>query len=193
MKRAFFFILAAVVAAASPAAAEEVVFETNHGEMIFFIDADAAPATAENFLQYARDGFFDGTIFHRVIPGFVIQGGGFTIPAGEGAAAMVQKPTREPIQNEAANGVKNKRYSLSMARTADPHSATSQFFINLQDNASLDYDPGAGNAGYAVFGFVSEGHAVVDAIAAVQTTAFGPFRDVPAAPVIVSAARVLEE
>lgn len=185
MKRVYFLLLSALLLA-NPALAAEVVFETNKGKMVFFIDTKKAPVSAENFLQYARDGFFDNTIFHRVIPNFVIQGGGF-LPT------MKPKPTRAPIQNESANGLKNKKYTLSMARTNDPHSATSQFFINLSDNAPLDPNPAQNNAGYAVFGFVSEGQEVVDAIAAVPTGNVGRYRDVPTEPIVVSKASVIGE
>ena len=128
-------------------------------------------------------GFFDGTIFHRVIPGFVIQGGGLT-------ADMQQKKTRAPIRNEADNGVKNRRGTLSMARTNDPHSATSQFFVNLVDNAFLD--PGRGGAGYAVFGCVTEGMAVIDAIAASKTGRKAGHDDVPVEPVVVVRASAVD-
>ena len=129
----------------------------------------------------SRDGFFDGLIFHRVIPGFVIQGGGFS-------PEMRQKETREPVVNEASNGLKNLKYTLSMARTNDPHSATSQFFINLKDNANLD--PSAKNPGYAVFGEVREGKETVDAIAAVATGNVGRLGDVPKEPVVILEAKV---
>src|SRR5690348_3731911 len=110
----------------------QVLLHTSEGDIALALDADNSPATVENFLQYVRDGHYDNTLFHRVIPGFMIQGGGFE-------PGMRQKPTRKPVANEAANGVKNTRYSVAMARTSDPHSATSQFFINLADNAFLDY------------------------------------------------------
>ena len=174
---------AAIVASgtASSAVAAEVAMRTNKGEMLIFVDEERAPKTAANFLQYVRDGFFDGLIFHRVIPGFVIQGGGFS-------PEMRQKETREPVVNEASNGLKNLKYTLSMARTNDPHSATSQFFINLKDNANLD--PSATNPGYAVFGEVREGKETVDAIAAVATGNVGPFGDVPKEPVVILEAKV---
>lgn len=168
------FLPSAVVAA-------EVEMHTGKGVMLVSVDEDRAPATAANFLQYVRDGFFDGLIFHRVIPGFVVQGGGFE-------PGMRKRPTRAPIRNEADNGLKNLKYTLSMARTNDPHSATSQFFINLADNGNLDYS--AANPGYAVFGEVISGREVVDAIAAVQTRTVGHFRDVPAPPVVIEKAVV---
>ena len=137
-----------------------VVMHTNLGDITIEVFEDDAPKSAANFLQYVRDGFYDGTIFHRVIPGFVIQGGGFT-------EDYQQKKTRDPIVNEADNGLKNDRGTLSMARTSDPNSATSQFFVNLTDNAPLN--PSRGNAGYAVFGKVTDGMDVVDKIAATPT------------------------
>ena len=142
-------------------------FETSLGSFTIELFDKEAPLSAQNFRDYVVAGFFDGTIFHRVIPGFVIQGGGFT-------ADMQQKKTRAPIRNEADNGVKNRRGTLSMARTNDPHSATSQFFVNLVDNAFLD--PGRGGAGYAVFGCVTEGMSVIDAIAASKTGRSGGSR-----------------
>ena len=155
-------------------------FETTLGDFTIELFDKEAPLSAQNFLDYAEAGHFDGTVFHRVIPGFVIQGGGMT-------AGMKQKPTRTPIRNEADNGLKNRRGTLSMARTNDPHSATSQFFVNLVDNAFLD--PGRGGAGYAVFGHVTDGMAVVDAIAKVQTGRKGGHDDVPLAPVVVKSAK----
>lgn len=157
--------------------AADVEFETSKGTIIIEVDEENAPISAANFLQYAEDGFYDGLIFHRVIPNFVIQGGGFT-------PNLKMRETRPPIRNEADNGLKNKRYSLSMARTNDPHSATSQFFINLQDNDFLNFQ--AGNPGYAVFGHVKEGMDVVDDIAAVATD-----NEVPKEAVIITQARVL--
>ena len=155
-------------------------FETSLGDFTIELFDQEAPLSAQNFLDYADAGHFDGTVFHRVIPGFVIQGGGMT-------ADMKQKPTRNPIKNEADNGLKNRRGTLSMARTNDPHSATSQFFVNLVDNAFLD--PGRGGAGYAVFGHVTEGMAVVDAIAKVKTGRKGMHDDVPLEPVFVQSAK----
>ncbi len=157
-----------------------VVFSTNYGDIKLEMMPEEAPLTVENFLQYVDDGFFDGTIFHRVIPGFVIQGGGFT-------AEMEQKATRDPIKNEADNGVKNLRGTLSMARTQVVDSATSQFFINLVDNAFLDN--GERDFGYAVFAKVVDGMDVVDKIAAVQTSDYGMHQNVPVEPVIVNSAK----
>ncbi len=157
-----------------------VTFSTSMGDIMIELLSEEAPVTTKNFLEYVDAGFFDGTIFHRVIPGFVIQGGGFT-------ADMNQKPTRAPIKNEADNGVKNSRGTLSMARTSDINSATSQFFINLKDNAFLDH--GTRDFGYAVFGRVVEGMDVVDKIAGVQTGNRGPHSDVPMEPVVTQTAR----
>ena len=160
-----------------------VRFETTLGEFTIDLFESDAPITVKNFLDYVDAGHFDGTVFHRVIPGFVVQGGGMT-------EDMRQKPTRTPIKNEAANGLKNRRGMLSMARTNDPDSATSQFFINLVDNAFLDPSPRNG-AGYAVFGCVTEGMSVVDAMAKVKTGRRGGHDDVPAEPIkVLSAKRV---
>jgi cyclophilin family peptidyl-prolyl cis-trans isomerase len=160
-----------------------VRFETTLGAFTIELFESDAPITVKNFLEYVDAGHFDGTVFHRVIPGFVVQGGGMT-------EDMRQKPTRSPISNEAANGLKNRRGMLSMARTNDPDSATSQFFINLVDNAFLDPSPRNG-AGYAVFGCVTEGMAVVDAMAKVKTGRRGQHDDVPVEPIkVVSAKRV---
>jgi cyclophilin family peptidyl-prolyl cis-trans isomerase len=159
-------------------------FETTMGSFTVELYEKEAPLSAKNFLDYVDSGHFDGTVFHRVIPGFVIQGGGLT-------ADMRQKQTRAPIRNEADNGLKNRRGTLSMARTNDPHSATSQFFVNLVDNAFLD--PGRGGAGYAVFGAVVEGMDVVDKIAAVKTGSKGGHQDVPVTPIEVTSARRVEK
>ena len=157
-----------------------VVFSTSLGDFTIELLEDDAPISAENFSQYVDDGFFDGTIFHRVIPDFMIQGGGFT-------ADMQQKPTRSPIKNEADNGLKNERGTLSMARTRDIHSATSQFFINVKSNALLDH--GSRDFGYAVFARVVEGMDVVDRIAAEKTGSRGGHQDVPVEPVTIHSAR----
>lgn len=175
-----------------PAAAEvkpptvsypKVVMHTSKGDIVIELYSDKAPKTVENFLAYTRAGHFEGTVFHRVIPGFVIQGGGYTADLG-------RKPTRAPIENEAKNGIKNTRGTLSMARTSDPNSATSQFFVNLVDNRGLDPNPAGDPHGYAVFGKVVEGMDVVDAIAKAPTTAKGGMRDVPVEPVVVTKAEV---
>jgi len=161
-----------------------VRFSTNLGDIDIELFADDAPISTQNFLSYVDEGFFDSTVFHRVIPGFVVQGGGMT-------ADMQQKRTRAPIRNEADNGIRNSRGTLSMARTNDINSATSQFFINLADNAFLDHKPG--NFGYAVFGRVVAGMDVVDRIAAVKTGRRGMHEDVPVDPVVVTEAKRMED
>jgi len=161
-----------------------VTFDTSHGNITIELDADKAPATVENFLNYVNDGFFDGTIFHRVIPNFMIQGGGFM-------PGMVQKQTSDPVKNEADNGLSNERGSIAMARTNDPHSATAQFFINHKDNAFLDHSaPTAQGWGYCVFGKVTDGMDVVDAIAAVSTGNNQGHGDVPLEDVVINNAKV---
>jgi cyclophilin family peptidyl-prolyl cis-trans isomerase len=160
-----------------------VRFETSLGAFTIDLFEKDAPVTVRNFLEYVDAGHFDGTVFHRVIPGFVVQGGGMT-------EDMQQKPTKAPIKNEADNGIKNRRGTLSMARTNDPHSATSQFFINLVDNAFLD--PGRGGAGYAVFGCVTEGMSVVDEMAKTKTGRRGMHDDVPVEPIKVTSAKRVE-
>ena len=157
-------------------------FETTLGEFTVELFEKEAPVTVANFLKYVDDGFFDKTIFHRVIPGFVIQGGGFT-------EDMSQKRTHPPIKNEADNGLKNARGTLSMARTNDINSATSQFFVNLKDNDALDHK--RGNFGYAVFGKVTKGMEVIDKIAAVETGRRKGHEDVPLEAVAVTSARRL--
>lgn len=159
-----------------------VTLQTTKGDIVLELDAEKAPKTTKNFLQYVKDGFYNGTIFHRVIPGFMIQGGGFTTD-------MVQKPTREPIDNEADNGLKNDVYTIAMARTQAPHSATAQFFINVANNSFLNHSaPTMQGWGYAVFGKVVKGQNVVDAIAGVPTTSHYPHQDVPVEPVIIKKA-----
>jgi cyclophilin family peptidyl-prolyl cis-trans isomerase len=155
-------------------------FETTLGNFTVELYDDKAPTSAENFLKYVDEGFFDGTVFHRIVPGFVIQGGGFT-------EDMTQKKNHPPIKNEADNGVKNTRGTLSMARTNDINSATSQFFVNLKDNDFLDHT--RGNFGYAVFGKVTEGMDVIDKIAAVKTGRRRGFEDVPLDPVVMTSVR----
>lgn len=153
-----------------------ITISTNHGDIVIELFDESAPVSCENFRQYAEDGFFDDTIFHRVIPNFMIQGGGFT-------ADMSQKQTREPIRNEANNGEKNLRGTLAMARTQVVDSATSQFFINLRDNGFLDH--GGRDFGYAVFGRVADGMDVVEAIAAVPTGNRSGHQDVPLDAVVI--------
>nr|WP_288119949.1 peptidylprolyl isomerase [Thiomonas sp.] len=156
-----------------------VELHTSKGVIRIELDAEKAPKSAANFLAYVKSGHFDGTVFHRVIDGFMIQGGGFD-------AGMKQKPTLAPIQNEADNGLKNKRYTLAMARTSDPHSATAQFFINVADNAFLDHPaPTPQGWGYAVFGHVVEGQDVVDQIKSVKTGNKGFHQDVPVEDVVI--------
>ncbi|MBN2137223.1 MAG: peptidyl-prolyl cis-trans isomerase [Sedimentisphaerales bacterium] len=162
-----------------------VKLETSMGDIVIELNEAAAPVTTKNFLAYVENGFYDGTIFHRVIRDFMIQGGGFT-------AQMSRKGTNRPIVNEASNGLRNDRGTISMARTNDPDSATSQFFINHKDNKSLDYVPN-GNPGYAVFGKVTAGMDVVDEIAAVQTTVRMRMRDVPVEPVVIKSAKVVSQ
>ena len=156
-----------------------VTIETSLGTMKAELYEDKAPATVANFLAYADEGFYDGTVFHRVIPGFMIQGGGFT-------PGMEQKPTKPPIKNEARNGLKNERGTLAMARTGVVDSATSQFFVNHKDNGFLDFTaPTAQGWGYAVFGKLTEGLDVLDKIAAVPTGRVGWYDDVPKSPVVI--------
>ncbi len=159
-------------------------FETTLGNFTIEFFEKEAPMSVENFLKYVSDEFFDGTIFHRIVPGFVIQGGGFT-------EDMSQKKNRAPIKNEADNGLKNTRGSLSMARTSDINSATSQFFVNLKDNDFLDHQ--RGNFGYAVFARVTEGMDVIDKIAAVKTGKRRGFDDVPAEAVVMTRVRKIDK
>lgn len=160
-----------------------VLFTTNHGQFTVELDAEKAPKTVENFLSYVNDGHYNGTIFHRVIAGFMIQGGGFE-------PGLKQKETKEPIENEAKNGLKNEPYTLAMARTSAPHSASAQFFINVKNNDFLDY-PGQDGWGYAVFGKVTSGTEVIDAIKGVKTGRSGMHSDVPVEDVIVEKAEVI--
>lgn len=163
-----------------------IILQTNLGDITLELDYEKAPKTAENFEQYVRDGFYDGVIFHRVINNFMIQGGGFE-------PGMVQKDTRAPIENEADNGLTNKKYTIAMARTMDPHSASAQFFINVADNNFLDHSAKTMEGwGYAVFGKVVEGEDVVDKIKGVSTTIRAGHQDVPVEDVIINAATVSE-
>ncbi|WP_026279534.1 MULTISPECIES: peptidylprolyl isomerase [Thioalkalivibrio] len=164
----------------------KVALETTHGRIVLQLDAEAAPETVANFLQYVDDGFYDGTLFHRVIPGFMVQGGGMD-------KDMRQKPTRDPIRNEADNGLKNKVGAVSMARTQDPHSATAQFFVNVNDNDFLNHTaPNPQGWGYTVFGEVVEGMDVVRTIEGVPTGRSGMHQDVPQEPVVLESARRAE-
>jgi peptidyl-prolyl cis-trans isomerase A (cyclophilin A)/peptidyl-prolyl cis-trans isomerase B (cyclophilin B) len=165
-------------AAANPA--PTVLIKTSAGEIVVELDPAKAPKTVDNFLQYVKAGFYNGTVFHRVIRGFMIQGGGYT-PQGS------EKSTRGPIEIESSNGLKNRRYAIAMARTADPNSATAQFFINTKDNRFLDY-PGQDGFGYAVFGKVIKGSEVVDQIEAVDTDR----SDKPIKPVIIESATLID-
>lgn len=183
----------AVLAAVVPGNAEEtakgnpkVVLDTSKGEIVIELFADKAPETVQNFLAYVDAKFYDGTIFHRVIPNFMIQGGGFS-------ADMNQKSTNDPIENEADNGLKNLRGTIAMARTGDPHSATGQFFINNVDNDFLNFKSKTPQGwGYAVFGKVVEGIEVVDAISAVKTKTEGMYQDVPAEAVVINSVKRLK-
>ena len=183
---------AAKTAEAAPAvagmAAKHVVVHTSQGDITLELFADKAPKTVDNFLQYVSSGFYAGTIFHRVIPGFMIQGGGFT-------KDLELKRTRAPIHNEANNGLSNLKYTVAMARTADPHSGAAQFFINLVDNKRLDYtgDTNTLTWGYCVFGKVTKGQDVVDKIAAAPTGPSGPLQsDVPTTPITIDKVEVVE-
>jgi peptidyl-prolyl cis-trans isomerase B (cyclophilin B) len=183
-----FLPLLVTIAATSTAAeqAPRVRLETTLGNIVLELDAQRAPVTVENFLGYVKDGFYDGTIFHRVIGNFMIQGGGYT-------ADFSRKETRPPINNEADNGLKNVRGSVSMARTRDPHSASSQFFINVVDNAFLDHkSPDARGWGYAVFGHVAEGMDVVDKIRDQATGVQAGFKDVPKKTITITKAVIVE-
>ncbi len=160
-----------------------VILTTNHGNITIELDAEKAPKTVENFLAYVNSSHYAGTIFHRVIDGFMVQGGGFE-------PGMKQKPTNAPVENEAKNGLKNGMYTLAMARTSDPHSASAQFFINVNDNSFLDY-PGQDGWGYCVFGKVTDGTDVVDKIKSVKTTRSGMFADVPVEDVVIEKAEVV--
>ncbi len=179
------FCAAAVLASLSNMAsaagtAPKVSIKTSLGEIIFEVYPDKAPKTVENFLAYVKSGFYNGTIFHRVINGFMVQGGGYD-------QSMKEKPTNAPIQNEAKNGLKNRAFTIAMARTPDPHSASAQFFINANDNAFLDY-PGQDGWGYAVFGKVLSGKEVIQKIQTVETDK----RDKPKANVIIESATLID-
>ncbi|WP_020681385.1 peptidylprolyl isomerase [Marinobacterium rhizophilum] len=163
-----------------------IILSTNHGDISIELDYEKAPKTAANFEQYVREGFYDGVIFHRVIDGFMLQGGGFT-------PGMKQKETRATIENEADNGLKNLTGTLAMARTMDPHSASAQFFINVKDNSFLDHTAKTTQGwGYAVFGKVVDGMDVVNKIKGVKTTSRAGHQDVPAEDVIIESARITE-
>ena len=180
--------LGGAVVAATPAALDptpHVALKTNMGEIVLELNQEKAPKSVANFLQYVKSGYYKGTIFHRVIDGFMIQGGGFD-------KNMKQKATRAPIQNEAQNGLQNVTYSIAMARTGDPHSATAQFFINVSNNGALDY-PGRDGFGYTVFGKVVSGMEVVDKIKAVPVADKGPHQNVPVTPIVIESATLLKQ
>ena len=184
--RHFFLTLSTGLIVSSAAiAAPTVEMQTNMGTVIIELDSEKAPKTVQNFLQYAKEGFYNGTIFHRVINGFMIQGGGFS-------KEMSEKPTASPIPNEGKNGLKNLRGTIAMARRPDPNSATAQFFINHKDNASLDY-PSQDGWGYAVFGRVTQGLEVVDKIAKVPTGNLGMHQNVPTEPVLIQSVKVISD
>jgi cyclophilin family peptidyl-prolyl cis-trans isomerase len=191
MKRPVLALAAALISTAlcAPVKATDAnptaIIHTSLGDIQVELFADKAPLSVENFINYANSGFFDGTIFHRVISHFMIQGGGFTVD-------MEKKATREAIANEAANGLSNTRGTLAMARTNHPHSATAQWFINVQDNPNLDHTGNANSRtwGYAVFGKVTQGMEVVDEIRFVETGQVGPYSDVPVTPVVIESVEI---
>ncbi|SNS59740.1 peptidyl-prolyl cis-trans isomerase A (cyclophilin A)/peptidyl-prolyl cis-trans isomerase B (cyclophilin B) [Noviherbaspirillum humi] len=176
--------LAGMLGSVQAADQPQVAFKTNMGEIVVELYPEKAPKSVANFLQYVKNGQYNGTIFHRVIDGFMIQGGGFD-------KDMRQKPTGEPVENEAKNGLKNEAMTLAMARTSMPHSATAQFFINLKDNRFLDY-PGQDGWGYAVFGKVVKGSEIVNKIAKVETGRSGMHQNVPVTPVVIESATLLK-
>ncbi len=169
-------------AIAAPAATTRVLLTTSEGNIELALDNQKAPVSVKNFVEYVNSGFYNGTTFHRVIPGFMVQAGGFV-------DEMKQKATNPPIKNEADNGLRNLRGTIAMARTAEKDSATSQFFINIADNAFLDH--GQRDFGYAVFGKVVKGMDVADKISQVQTTNVGPYQNVPSKPIVIKSAKVL--
>lgn len=173
----------AAPATTAQAANPRVALKTSMGEIVLELNADKAPKSVANFLEYVKSGHYAGTIFHRVMDNFMIQGGGFD-------KDMTQKPTREPIENEAKNGLKNDAYTIAMARTSAPHSASAQFFINVKNNSFLDY-PGQDGWGYCVFGKVTEGTDVVDKIKAVKTSRGGMHADVPVENVVIEKAEIV--
>ena len=178
-------LLFSCAAISAMAANPQVEMKTNQGTIVLELDAAKAPVTVANFVQYVKEGFYNGTIFHRVIDGFMIQGGGFE-------PGMKEKSTHSPIQNEAKNGLKNATGTIAMARTNNPNSATAQFFINLVDNRMLDY-PNPDGAGYAVFGKVTQGMEVVQKIAKVRTGNVNYFQNVPQTPIVIESVTLLPE
>jgi cyclophilin family peptidyl-prolyl cis-trans isomerase len=190
LQLAFFALLATSLFVQNLSAADNptALIHTSMGDITLELDAEKAPVSVENFINYAKSGFYDGTIFHRVISHFMIQGGGFT-------PDMKKKSTGEPIANEAGNGLSNIRGTVAMARTNDPHSATAQFFINTQDNANLDYTGGTNSRtwGYAVFARVTAGMNVVEEIRFVETAKSPPYSDVPKVPVVIESIKIISE
>lgn len=184
-KRAGCILATLVLSTVTAFAAPTVELQTSMGNIVLELNAEKAPKSVSNFMQYAKKGFYSGTVFHRVIPGFMIQGGGFD-------EKMSQKPTEAPIENEAKNGLRNLRGTIAMARRGDPHSATAQFFINHKDNDNLDH-PSFDGWGYAVFGKVTQGMDVVDKIAEVPTANFGPHQNVPRTPVVIKTVKIISE
>jgi cyclophilin family peptidyl-prolyl cis-trans isomerase len=186
MLRLFALLLALLITPAALAANPKVELKTSLGAVVIELYPENAPKTVENFVQYVKGGFYDGTIFHRVIPGFMAQGGGFT-------PNFQQKPARPAIRNEAGNGLRNAIGTVAMARTADPHSATAQFFINVADNDFLDFkSPDEKGYGYTVFGRVTSGMDVVQKMIQVPTASAGPHQNVPRQPIIIERARLVE-
>jgi cyclophilin family peptidyl-prolyl cis-trans isomerase len=186
MIRIFALLIALAVAPAAFASNPKVELKTSLGSVVIDLYPENAPQTVENFLQYVKDGFYDGTVFHRVIPGFMVQGGGFT-------RNLQQKPTRPAIRNEAGNGLRNAVGTVAMARTKDPHSATAQFFINVADNDFLDFkSPDENGYGYTVFGRVSSGMDVVQKMLQVPTATVGPHQNVPRTPIVIENARLID-
>ena len=178
------WIAAGLLLSTAALAAPTLEMKTSQGTIVIELDSEKAPKTVQNFLQYAKDGFYNGTVFHRVMDGFMIQGGGFS-------AEMAEKPTLAPVENEARNGLKNLRGTIAMARRQDPHSATAQFFINVADNDFLNFkSPNANGWGYCVFGKVVDGTEIVDRIKAVKTSNAGFHQDVPKEDVIIERAEV---
>ncbi|MCK4121477.1 peptidyl-prolyl cis-trans isomerase [Ralstonia pseudosolanacearum] len=173
----------AVSVSAAAAPAPRVQFKTSMGDFTVEVYPDKAPKTVANFLQYVKDGFYKGTIFHRVMDGFMIQGGGFT-------PDMKQKDTRAPVEIESKNGLKNDKYTIAMARTMDPNSATAQFYVNVVNNDMLNY-PGQDGYGYTVFGKVVEGTATIDKIKGMETTSKLPHQNVPVTPIVIESATLV--
>jgi peptidyl-prolyl cis-trans isomerase A (cyclophilin A) len=185
MKHVLACLAAAAISLPAFAANPTVEMKTSEGSVVIELYPDKAPKTVENFLQYVKDGFYNGTIFHRVIGNFMIQGGGFE-------PGMKQKPPRAPVENEAKNGLRNETGTLAMARTSNPHSATAQFFVNLKHNGFLDF-PGQDGWGYAVFGKVTQGMETVEKIAKVPTGRQGGHADVPNTPVVIESMKIINE